>query len=195
MKKNPEQTELTRKNIQEAFWNLYEKQSIDQITVKDICNLAGYNRSTFYQYYTDVYDILHKTENQLLNMIDDFVIPFLKQAGNLDATQAIQAIFELFDQLNPYILVLFGPHGDTEFMHKVAANLKPIWIRYFFRQGSFTAAEVDLLMEYYIVGLLSMYQKWFHDNQGVSVERMIQLSFLTLPDTSWFESLDKELRA
>ncbi len=194
MRKNPEQTELTQKNLQEAFWALYENQSIDKITVKGICNLAGYNRSTFYQYYTDVYDVLHKSEKQLLNKIDDFVIQFVKQAGNLNATFAMQAIFELFEQLNKYISILFGSHGDTEFMHKVAENLKPIWIKYFFQKGNCTPAEVDLLMEYYIVGLLSMYQKWYFDRKGVSVERMLQLSFQTLPDTSVFERLDKELR-
>lgn len=194
MKKNPEQTELTQKNLQEAFWTLYAKLSIDKITVKDICSLAGYNRSTFYQYYADVYDVLHKSEDQLLNKIDDFVIGFVQQADNPNATLAIQAIFELFEQLNKYIPTLFGSHGDTDFMHKAAENLKPIWIKYFFQREDYTPAEVDLLMEYYIGGLLSMYQKWYFDHKGVSIERMIQLSFQTLPDTSCLERLGKELR-
>lgn len=50
MRKKPEQTEMTRSSFQNAFWILYEKRSIEKITVKDICNMAGYNRSTFYQY-------------------------------------------------------------------------------------------------------------------------------------------------
>jgi hypothetical protein len=85
MKKNPEQIEMTQKNIQEAFGTLYAKHSIDKIIVKDICNFSGYNRSTFYQYYADVYDVLHKSENQLLNMINEFVIRFVKQADYLNA--------------------------------------------------------------------------------------------------------------
>ncbi len=194
MKKNPEQTEMTQKNIQEAFWTLYTKQSIDKITVKNICNLAGYNRSTFYQYYEDVYDVLRKFENQLLNEIDEFVIQFMKQAGSLNASLAVQAVFELFERLNNYITVLFGSHGDTEFKHKVAEYLKPIWIKYFFHRGDYSPAEIDLLMEYYISGLLSMYQKWFIDHKDVSVERIIQLSYQTLPDTSCFGNFDKELR-
>jgi len=194
MKKNPVQTEITQKNFQEAFWTLYTKQSIDKITVKDICNLAGYNRSTFYQYYADVNDILRKYENQLLDEIDQFVIQLVKQAKDLNASQAIQAIFEFFGRHNKYIPVLFGSHGDFEFTHKVAENLKPIWIEYFFDTGNYSSAEVDLLMEYYISGILSMYQKWYFDHKGVSLERIIHLSYLTLPDTSCFENFDKELR-
>lgn len=194
MKKNPEQTMMTQKNFQDAFWILYTRQSIDKITVKDICNLAGYNRSTFYQYFVDVYDVLHKSENQLLDEMDESVVQLLEQANNMNAPQVLQAIFGIFARLNKYITVLFGPHGDTEFTHKVVKNLKPIWIKYFFRTENYTPAEVDLLMEYYISGLLSMYQKWFFDPKGVSMERIIQLSYRTLPDTSCFENLDKELR-
>lgn len=194
MKKKPEQTEMTRKNIQDAFWILYEKQSIDKITVKDICKLAGYNRSTFYQYYVDVYDVLHKFENQLLDEVNEFVVHLLEQANNLNASQALQAIFGILTRLDKYAAVLFGPHGDTEFTHKVVENLKPIWIKHFFRSEHYTIAEVDLLMEYYISGLLSMYQKWCFNPNGVSMERIIQLSYLTLPDTTCFESFDKELR-
>ncbi len=195
MKKNPEQTEMTQKNIQDAFWILYEKQSIDKITVKAICSLAGYNRSTFYQYYKDVYDILHKFESQLLGEVDEFVVSLVEQANNLDASQALQTIFDIFARLNRYITVLLGPHGDTEFTHKLVENLKPFWIKYFFRtEEHYTAAEIDLLMEYYIPGLLSMYQKWFFDPNGISIERIIQLSYRTLPDTSCFGNFDKEMR-
>lgn len=194
MKKKTEQTEMTRRNFQDAFWLLYEKNSIDKITVKDICSLAGYNRSTFYQYYVDVYDVLHKLEKQLLDEVDEFVVYLVEQANNLDASQAFQVILGTFARLNKYTIVLLGPHGDTEFTHKIVENIKPIWIKYFFRAKQYTAAEVDLLMEYYISGLLSMYQKWFCDNNGISIERIIQLSYLMLPDTSIFENFDKELR-
>jgi len=194
MQKYPKQTEMTKKNFQETFWTLYSKQNIDKITVKDICNLAGYNRSTFYQYYADVYDLLHKFESQLLDEMYEFIIQLVKQANDLNASQVIQAIFELFAQNNKYITVLFGSHGDTDFTHKVVENLKPLWIKYFYNTANNTPAEIDLLMEFYILGIISMYQKWFNDHNGVSFERIIQLSYQTLPNTSCFENFDKELR-
>jgi hypothetical protein len=194
MKKNPEQTKMTQSNFQEAFWTLYAKQSIDEITVKDICNIAGYNRSTFYQYYADVYDVLRKFEDRFLDEVGEFVLKLVKQANSLDASQTNEAVFELLTQNNKYISVLFGPHGDAEFTQKIVETLKPIWIKYFFRTDQYTPAEVDLLMEHYISGLLSMFRKWFFDQNGISVERIVQLSYQTLPDVSYFDSFDKELR-
>ena len=186
MKKNPEQTKMTQNNFQEAFWTLYEKQSIDKITVKDICNLAGYNRSTFYQYYEDVYDVLRKVEVQFLDFVGDFVLQLVKEANAMDASRTNEAVFDMLAQQSRYISVLLGPHGDAQFMQKIVATLKPIWIKYFFRTEHYTTAEVDLLMEHYISGLLSMFRKWFFSPNGVSVEKIIQLSYQTLPDAKLF---------
>ncbi len=186
MKKNPEQTKITQSNFQEAFWSLYEKQSIDKITVKDICNIAGYNRSTFYQYYLDVYDVLRKFEDQFLGFVGEFVLQLVEQASTMDASQTNESVFEMLAQNNRYITVLLGPHGDAEFMQKIVETLKPIWIKYFFRTERYTPAEVDLLMEHYISGLLSMFRKWFFYPNSVSVERIIQLSYQTLPNACNF---------
>ena len=194
MRKKPEQTEMTRSSFQNAFWILYEKRSIEKITVKDICNMAGYNRSTFYQYYTDVYDLLHKAEDQFLADIGNSVVMIVEQAQNWDLSSMIQAVFGLLERNNRYISALFGPHGNTAFTHRLVENLKPIWVKYFIQTAQYTPAEVDLLMEHNMMGLLSMFQKWFFDHNGISEERFIQLSYLTLPNTSCFGNLDIEMR-
>lgn len=194
MRKKPEQTEMTRSSFQNAFWILYEKRSIEKITVKDICNLAGYNRSTFYQYYKDVYDLLHKAEDGFLADIGKSVVMIVEQAQNWDLSSMFQAVFGLLEQYNRYISVLFGPHGNTAFTHRLIENLKPIWVKYFIQTAQYTPAEVDLLIEHNMMGLLSMFQKWFFDHNSISEERFIQLSYLTLPNTSCFGNLDIEMR-
>ena len=40
-----------------SFKELLNKQSIDKITVKEICQHCGVNRQTFYYYFTDIFDI------------------------------------------------------------------------------------------------------------------------------------------
>ena len=57
MKKQPELTERTRRNLIDAYFELTnsgEKGTVDQITRK-----AEYNRCTFYRYFSDTrpYDI------------------------------------------------------------------------------------------------------------------------------------------
>lgn len=177
-----------------SFLDTLREAEYRKITVKDICNVAGYNRSTFYQYYTDVYDLLHKVEDQFLADIEKSVVALVEQAQSFDWPSMLQAVFGILEQNNRYIAVLFGPHGNTAFTHRLVENLKPIWVKYFFQTALYTPAEVDLFMEHNMMGLLSMFQKWFFDHNSVSDERFIQLSYLTLPDTSCFGNLDTEIR-
>jgi len=40
-----------------TFKDLLNKQSIDKVTVKEICTQCGVNRQTFYYYFTDIMDV------------------------------------------------------------------------------------------------------------------------------------------
>jgi len=106
MNKKPQQTELTKKNFNDAFWKLYMKKSIDKITVKDLCALAGYNRSTFYQYFTDVYDLLHQFEECLLESLNDFLISFAGQTEHSNSTEIMKSLFDIFSKHNEYTAIL-----------------------------------------------------------------------------------------
>ena len=60
--KHQEMREATSRAIMDAFWSLYRDLPIEKITVKAICEKAGCNRSTFYEYYTDSYSVLEAIE-------------------------------------------------------------------------------------------------------------------------------------
>ena len=46
-----------RTSITEAFKDLLNTQSIDKLTIKELCNHSYVNRHTFYYYFTDLLDI------------------------------------------------------------------------------------------------------------------------------------------
>ena len=58
MRKRPEKTEQTKSDLKEAFWRLYSTQPIEKITVGQVCELAGYNRTTFYAHFQDLHGML-----------------------------------------------------------------------------------------------------------------------------------------
>ena len=55
--------------IEKAFVGLLQERDINKITVTDICNLTGFNRSTFYANFLDIYDLADKLRKKLE---DDF---------------------------------------------------------------------------------------------------------------------------
>ncbi|WP_296113192.1 TetR/AcrR family transcriptional regulator [uncultured Limosilactobacillus sp.] len=59
----------TKAKIERSFLQLMEDKGFNQLTVKDITQLAQINRSTFYLNYADKYDLLAKIEAKLFQNI------------------------------------------------------------------------------------------------------------------------------
>lgn len=48
----------TKKALSEAFIELLNSKTFDEITVNELCEEAGIRRATFYKHYSDKYDFL-----------------------------------------------------------------------------------------------------------------------------------------
>lgn len=59
-KKANEQYKSNERIILDVFTRLLEEKNIEKITVKEICEDAHINRSTFYNHFEDVYGVLEK---------------------------------------------------------------------------------------------------------------------------------------
>ncbi|QUG40422.1 TetR/AcrR family transcriptional regulator [Psychrobacillus sp. INOP01] len=49
----------TRDSLKVSFMKCLQKKSIHKVSIKDITEIAGINRSTFYSHFTDKYDLLN----------------------------------------------------------------------------------------------------------------------------------------
>lgn len=79
MNENDRRTRRTQKLIRDNFIDLMAQMPIDQITIQTLADKADINRRTFYLHYTDIYDLLHKTEDYVMEhfsqMLTEFEIP------------------------------------------------------------------------------------------------------------------------
>ena len=58
-------TEKTRHSIYNAFIEMRSKKALERISVKELCELADINKSTFYAHYLDIYDLSDKIESEI----------------------------------------------------------------------------------------------------------------------------------
>ncbi len=59
----------TRRSIVNAFLELRAYQPLEKITVKELCEKAEINKSTFYKHYTDIFDLSSKLESKTIENI------------------------------------------------------------------------------------------------------------------------------
>ena len=160
MKKQPQITEQTKTNLRTAFWQLYTEKPLDKISIKEITDLAGYNRGTFYLYYKDVYDIFSQIEDELLQKIKDVLDESLATNDTFDLSQQMGVLLELMQTHSHYATVLLSDQGDPRFVSRLKELILPLLNRYFISPEGHDAYQMALLSEFYLSGLLAAVQCW-----------------------------------
>lgn len=160
----------TRQNIIDAFWGIYAVKKIDSITVKEIMNKAGYNRSTFYLYFKDVYEVLEQVELSLLPHADRIVKCTDETAKSMDMQKMVELMAQMFSENEKYLTVLLGPKGDPDFAQKLKNNLKEVMMRHLPPHP-----YSEYLAEYILAARIGLLTYWFTDNRTISIEELITL--------------------
>lgn len=168
----------TRKDFEEAFWRLYAKKSIERITVRELCEVAGYSRGTFYLHYTSIYDLLASAENDLLEQVTVCVQYCSDNMGKVDLFVLMTRVLALYERNSERIVILLGERGDASFTPKLKNIMKqaPIW-RVSDPSLDIPDGERALLLEQTVAGVLYMITAWLDDPRGVSATRLLHLIY------------------
>lgn len=174
MNKKPELTGQTRANLLEAFWSLYTDRRIDQITVKEIVAKAGYNRGTFYEYFSDVYQCLDHIEKMSLPRFDE--LPPMPN-GQVPTTELFETFIKLYESKFKYYQVLLGERGDPAFQRKLIDSIKSAVKSTGRVPADIEALELDLLLEYILAGMIGVMRYYFQTQPNVTHAGIMALMY------------------
>ena len=182
MRKRTDRTERTKADLKEAFWRLYSSTPIERITVGQVCELAGYNRGTFYLHFDDIYALLASIEQTLLagmtSCVEDCMQRLRRDSSKLSCVAACKDVVLYYERNKAYISVLLGDNGDPSFVSKLKDNLKPLWREYVVNVDvGLSEPEIDLLLEYALAGTLFMISRWLSAPDGVSAPQLAHLVY------------------
>lgn len=170
MKKNPEITALTRENLIEAFWNLYCKKKIEHISIKEITDKAGYHRSTFYEYFVDIYDLLSQLEESLLTYIQENILSSLEMEKSEDFVRRMANLYETKGQ---HLSVLLGETGDPHFVKKFKAVMRPALMKTFGLPES--DIQAGYIFEFGFSAIVATITHWYQNQKNLSSQGLIVL--------------------
>jgi AcrR family transcriptional regulator len=169
MKKQPEITDRTRKVLVEVFCDLYTQKPIEKISVQEITNKAGYNRSTFYQYFCDIYELLSYIENDVLN--------YMRKKLNRQS-ETIQysdnSIISLFEEKEMLLRALLGKYGSMRFVElikkEISSNIQTL-----------NAYKDDKLspyiMEFRVSTSISLFMLWQSRQKDLQIDELLNLIY------------------
>ncbi|MBR0260371.1 MAG: TetR/AcrR family transcriptional regulator [Selenomonadaceae bacterium] len=161
-------TRITRQNLIDAFCILAKTKSVSKITVDQLVDKAGYNRSTFYKYFRDVYDVLEQIEGVVISGVaENFrqnISPENFEQTFLTAFTKIQR-----EQAN-YFDVLLNQNNRARFIEKLFAEISPIFMETFNLPPDNLKSKY--LTEIYLITVISAVRLWINDGRKFSAEEL-----------------------
>lgn len=113
--KNDLRVRYTQKVIQEAFWKLLKEKPLAKITVKEVCDLAGINRGTFYKHYMDPYDLMDKIQEEIVCQME-------QRLASIESTGIYSMLLSLLQTLQNdvgLLPILYTQGQSNAFMHRI----------------------------------------------------------------------------
>ena len=110
---------VTQKLIREAFTGLLKQKPIQSISIKELCELAGINRGTFYAHYRDIYDLRGKIEDEMYRDVLDALKPLLDEGAGATQLEITTGVFQWMRDNRDMCEVILGEYGDRRFLWKM----------------------------------------------------------------------------
>ena len=173
----------TAARMNEAFLAILEKKDFAYITVKEICEAAGVNRSTFYLHYETMADLLSESAQYI---IDRFVKAMPQDTAAFLEKLPHRPLEELYlvtpEYLTPYLTYIREHRRIFRVAVEQAAVLRmqdayggleqyvltPILDRF-----QVPPADREYMMAFYISGLMAIISRWLRDDCRDSVEHIV----------------------
>jgi AcrR family transcriptional regulator len=171
MKKQPKITAATKKTFVDAFCSLYLNNPIEKITVQEIVRKANYNRSTFYQYFKDAYDLLEFLEDEIIGSIKEKVDANLDQIDFADSF--IRSFGDLEEETQHYAAVLLRNPQSTNFALRAKSAMMPVILQHF--NISESDEKATYVLEFYLAGVISIASRWLRDGRKIPAGEVGQL--------------------
>lgn len=167
----------TRKQLRECLIRLLKEKRVQDITVRELTDMADLNRGTFYLHYKDVFDLLEKTEAALQEEFNQLVLKHdaveLRQKSSVMFNEIYTLVYDNADLIE----ILLGENGDLNFVNRLKTLIREKclndWMEVF-RSGN--PAVFDAFFSFIVSGCVGLVQNWLQTGLKETPQQMANLT-------------------
>lgn len=147
--------EKTERGIKNAFIELRSKKALEKITVKELCESARINKSTFYAHYKDIYDLSDAMEAEVVESIAKSIQhpEYLLERPEEFSRELLMA----YVSQNSLTAILFSGSQANHFADNIERSIKEMIFEKYpdFREDT----AMNVMLSFCIQGSYHAYQK------------------------------------
>ena len=167
----------TKQQLRQSLTTLLKQKRVQDITVRELAELADINRGTFYLHYRDVFDLLNQIEEELLGELESVLEKY--QPGSIlpNTVQIFKDVYELVQKNSEIVGILMGDHGEWNFVNRLNQLLRAKCQRDW--SEHFRAESPELFDTYYafiISGCMGLVQYWLENGMKETPGELAELT-------------------
>ena len=185
MNRNESKYFNTAVKMNEALITLLEKKDFEYITIKEICALAGVNRSTFYLHYENTSDLLRETTRYIIDKhLAYYKIDEQRISMQFKACTHKELLFVSDEYLTPYLTFIkdnrrlfnvsikrfYSMNMDEVYGKMFKHIFSPILARFCVPES-----ERPYIMKFYLTGVFAIIMEWLNKNCSDSPKAIIKI--------------------
>ena len=168
-----------------ALISLLKDKPLEYITVRELCEKAGVNRSTFYLHYDTIGDLLEETTHYLL---DDFLSYFSQDrkaiAFNIDTCSLDDLNFVRDRYLVPYLTYILNNKEvfHTALVHNKVLGFDDVYNRWYeiifnpiLERFKYSEKDRRYVMMYYLNGINAIILEWLKNGCDKSINDVAKI--------------------
>ena len=160
----------TAEKMDKALLELLEKKDFEYITIKEICDKAGVNRSTFYLHYENTVDLLQEATRYVLDEFFKYFVEY--NAGtslNPEKSELSELVFVRPEYVVPYLTYIKENQRvfKTSLKHLRMMGFDSYYEKLFLyvfnpilERFNVPASERQYVMKFYLTGVTAIAMEW-----------------------------------
>ena len=148
---------------------------LEEMSVQKICDICNYPRSTFYNYFDDIYDLMDYCWIAIMKDMD--IEKYLNVQGEQNTEQIFSLLYEYLDRYRPQIYRILSKNGlEGRCMASLRAFMKKQIGQIISKcpgTRDFPVRE-DIMVDYYTATLEMLLEKCFFAKEQLSKEEALQ---------------------
>lgn len=175
--------------MDEALISLLEKKDFEYITIKEICDAAKVNRSTFYLHYENTADLLKETTKYILDKHfscygDESAISRKRIESKIESGGRAELVFVTREYLAPYlgfirenrrIFKLAIKHFHIMNMGDVYDAMFRIVFEPILTRFGVPAKEHPYVIKFYLTGVFAIVMEWLDNECREEIDAIIKI--------------------
>ena len=169
--KENRRTRLTKRLLRESLLELLQEKPVDHITVKELCECAELNRSTFYAYYTDVSALYEEMGNELV----DGLLEHVHIMSQKTSVQTEPMLSDIRENKEMFRLLVYCDHY-TELNQTISKRIFQRFLDIQLQDAlPYPSEERDYVLQFLFMGGTGMIHYWVQNNCELPPRQVAQL--------------------